>query len=81
MLVRVEGAQSGGAVYRRVVLRNIFCTAGIVISYAISTLVVVFALLHESSENNKVRLADRTFWRPTLNTFHHSILLVDTLAV
>ncbi|CAN0221765.1 unnamed protein product [Ectocarpus sp. 4 AP-2014] len=53
MLVRVEGAQSGGAVYRRVVLRNVFCTAGIVISYAITTLVVVIALLRESVESNK----------------------------
>lgn len=58
MMVRVEGTQSGGAVYRRVVLRNIVCTAGIVTSYAITTLVVVVALLRESTENNKVRHID-----------------------
>lgn len=55
MLVRLPGTQSGGAVYRRVVHRNVFSTAGIVISYAITTLVVVSALLRESVENNKVR--------------------------
>lgn len=58
MLVHVEGAQSGGAVYKRVVLRNVFCTAGIVGSYAVTTLVVAFAMLRESSENNKVRHVD-----------------------
>lgn len=55
MLVRVEGAQSGGAVYRRVVMRNVVCTAGIIICYSITTVVAVLALLRESSENNQVR--------------------------
>lgn len=43
--------------YRRVVLRNVICTAGIAISSVISTAVVVIALLKESSENNKVGFA------------------------
>lgn len=55
MIARVQGTQSGGAVYRRLVLRTIVCTAGIVTSYAITTLIVVLALLDESTENNKVR--------------------------
>lgn len=55
MLVRVEGAQSGGAVYRKVVVRNVVCTAAIIISYSITTLVIVLALLRESSETDKVR--------------------------
>lgn len=55
MLARVEGTQSGGAVYRRVVLRNVICTAGIIASYAITTLIVVIALLRESTHNNKVK--------------------------
>lgn len=61
MLVPVEGTQSRGAVYRRVVLRNIFCTIGIVASYSITTVVVVLAMLHESPENNKVRHPERVF--------------------
>lgn len=55
MMARVQGTQSGGAVYRRLVLRTIVCTAGIVTSYAVTTLIVVLALLDESTDNNKVR--------------------------
>ena len=55
MLARVEGTQSGGAVYRRVVLRNVICTVGIVTFYAITTVVVYLALLRESLANDKVR--------------------------
>ena len=54
LMVGVQGTQSGGAVYRRLVLRTIICTAGIVTSYASTTLVVVLALLNESTENDKV---------------------------
>lgn len=56
LLVHVEGAQSGGALYRRVVVRNVICTVGIIASYAISTLIVILALLSESSESDKVRI-------------------------
>ena len=55
MLVRVEGTQSGGAVYRRVVLRNTLCTAAIVVSYIITTVVVILALLRESPTSSTVR--------------------------
>lgn len=55
MMASVQGTQSGGAVYRRLVLRTIACTVGIVTSYAITTLIVVLALLGESTENDKVR--------------------------
>lgn len=68
MLVHVEGAQSGGAVYRRVVLRNVFCTAGIAISFVVATLLVVLAMLNESRENNKVRLVEHTFCGSLLYT-------------
>lgn len=59
MLVRVEGTQSGGAVYRRVVLRNIFCTIAVVTSYTIMAVVVVHALLRETAESNKVRMRSK----------------------
>ena len=58
MLVRVEGTQSGGAVYRKVVVRNVVCTAAIIISYTICTIMIVLALLSESSESNTVRITD-----------------------
>lgn len=45
MLVRIEGAQSQGAVYRRVVLRNAICTAGIIISYVISAVIAAWIFL------------------------------------
>jgi len=55
MLIRVEGTQSGGALYRRVVMRNIVCTTGTVISYAITSVVIVVTLSIESSANDSVR--------------------------
>lgn len=55
MLTTQARTQSGGAVYRRVVIRNVVCTAGIAFTYVITTLVVVLALMSSSSENNKVR--------------------------
>ena len=60
MVVSGEGTQSGGAIYRRVVLRNALCTAGIIASYAITRLVVVFSLLHASTESNKVGATSRS---------------------
>lgn len=77
MLVRVEGTQSGGAVYQRVVLRNVICTAGIVTSYSTTTLVVVLALLRESLENNKVRLTGYNFLGGSLSSSHTILLHVD----
>eukprot|EP00752_Nemacystus_decipiens_P004813 g4380.t1 len=53
MLVRVEGTQSGGALYRMVVLRNISATAAIITSYTTMTVIVVFALLRETAESSK----------------------------
>ncbi|CAN0038247.1 unnamed protein product [Scytosiphon promiscuus] len=47
--------QSGGAVYRRVVIKNVVCTSGIICTYVITTLVVVLALISDPNENNKVR--------------------------
>lgn len=64
VLGRVEGTQSGGAVYRKLVLRNIFCTTAIVISYSITTVAVVLAVLRESTDNNKVRGPDWIFLNP-----------------
>lgn len=55
LLAGVQGTQSGGALYRKVVWRNVICTVGIVITYAITTIVVFLALVRESLLNNKVR--------------------------
>ena len=43
-----SNTQSGGALYRRVVHRNILCTICIVVAYIITTLVVVLAILGAS---------------------------------
>lgn len=48
MLLPQGSTQSGGAVYRRVVNRNILCTVCIVFTYSITTLIVVLALLGSS---------------------------------
>ncbi|CAM9896034.1 unnamed protein product, partial [Ectocarpus sp. 13 AM-2016] len=53
MLVSQGNTQSGGAVYRRVVIRNIVCTVGIACAYMITTVVVVLALLSSPSGTNK----------------------------
>ncbi|CAM9247012.1 unnamed protein product, partial [Ectocarpus sp. 6 AP-2014] len=53
MLVSQGNTQSGGAVYRRVVIRNIVCTIGIACAYVITTVVVVLALLSSPSDTNK----------------------------
>ena len=50
MLLAQGGTQSGGAMYRRVVKKNILCTVCIVFSYVITTLVVVLAMLASSPE-------------------------------
>ncbi|CAN0423009.1 unnamed protein product, partial [Ectocarpus fasciculatus] len=52
LMVRLEGhAQSGGAVYRRVVIRNISCTAAVVVSYIITTIITVIALLNQHPDD------------------------------
>lgn len=48
MLLPQSSTQSGGATYRRVVNRNILCTVCIVVTYSITTLVVVLSLLGSS---------------------------------
>eukprot|EP00903_Cladosiphon_okamuranus_P011577 g10891.t1 len=48
MLLPQSSSQSGGALYRRVVNRNILCTVCIVSSYIITTLVVILAFLSSS---------------------------------
>ncbi|CAM9198552.1 unnamed protein product [Pylaiella littoralis] len=53
MLVPAEGTQSGGAIYKRVVVRNVVCTACIVTAYVIMTAVAVLALLNETADNNQ----------------------------
>ncbi len=53
MLFRVEGAQSQGAVYRRVVLRNITCTVGIVISYLINSVITGHIQLTRASSTSQ----------------------------
>ena len=54
--VRPDGAQAGGAVYRKVVIRNLVCTVLVCVSYIITTVVTVSALLRETSEeDNPVR--------------------------
>lgn len=54
MLVQQGGTQSGGAMYKRVIIRNLACTALVCISNLITTVVVIFALLKESPEDNTV---------------------------
>ncbi|CBN74816.1 hypothetical protein Esi_0043_0079 [Ectocarpus siliculosus] len=53
MLLPQGGTQSGGAVYRRVVVRNIVCTVGIACAYVITTVVVVLAHVSTPSDTNK----------------------------
>jgi len=57
LLVRLEGTQAGAAVYRKVVIRNVVCTVLVCTSYIITTAVMVSALLRETPEDNKVRVA------------------------
>ncbi|CBN78996.1 hypothetical protein Esi_0158_0063 [Ectocarpus siliculosus] len=54
LMVRLEGAQSGGAVYRSVVIRNISCTVAVVVSYIITTIVTVIALLRQHPNDTAV---------------------------
>lgn len=54
LLIGHQDTQSGGAVYRRVVIRNVVCTGTISISYLITTVVVFVAFLNESAEDDKV---------------------------
>lgn len=72
--------QSGGAVYRRVVRRNVACTICIVFSYIIATLVVIFAVLNGSHEVRfMLQTIPRVATRLTLG--HHrriSAVIVET---
>ncbi|CAM9126391.1 unnamed protein product [Ectocarpus sp. 8 AP-2014] len=54
MLGRQVGTQSGGAVYRRVVHRNVVCTTTIVVATVITTVVTALAMIRNSPEDNKV---------------------------
>ncbi|CAB1101272.1 unnamed protein product [Ectocarpus sp. CCAP 1310/34] len=54
LMVRLEGVQSGGAVYRSVVVRNVSCTAAVVVSYIITTIVTVIALLRQHPNDTTV---------------------------
>lgn len=56
LLGRREGTQSGGAVYRKVVIRNISCTAAVVVSYIITTIITVIALLRQHPDDTTVRV-------------------------
>lgn len=58
MMISHGGTQSGGAIYRRLVARNIACTVAVVLAYAITTAVVVLAVLHASPGSNQVRNGD-----------------------
>ncbi|CAM9286779.1 unnamed protein product [Hapterophycus canaliculatus] len=51
LLVPVEGTQSGGASYRRVVIRNVVCTTTIVMAYLITTVLTTYALLNMSPDD------------------------------
>ncbi len=54
LLVQPEGPLEGGA--RKVVIRNLVCTGLLCISYMITTVVMVSALLQETPEDNTVRM-------------------------
>ncbi|CAM9118249.1 unnamed protein product [Ectocarpus sp. 6 AP-2014] len=67
LLVRLEGSQSGEAIYRRVVFKNITCTIAVVTAYAVTTVVVIAALFRQNNDNNTASLfADIT---PLVNQF------------
>lgn len=57
MLVGQENSQSGGAFYRKVVLRNVICTASISAAYILATVVVVTAFVKKTPEYNTVSCA------------------------
>ena len=60
MLVhRGNNSQSGGAIYRRVVMRNVVCTASISAAYILATVVVVVALLNKNPDSSTVSRAIR----------------------
>lgn len=46
--------QSGGAVYRRLVMRNVACTIGITFTYAVTTVIVVLGFLTTAPGSIKV---------------------------
>lgn len=56
MLASQGATQSGGAVYRKVVIRNIVCISAISVVYLVNTVVMVFALENESPHDSSVRM-------------------------
>ncbi|CAM9559444.1 unnamed protein product [Ectocarpus sp. 4 AP-2014] len=67
MMISRGGTQSGGAIYRRLVVRNIVCTVSLVLAYAITTAVVVLGVLGASPGSNQADLiADMA---PPINIF------------
>lgn len=60
LLASHEGTQSGGAVYRRVVYRNVVCTATIVVSTVITTVVTVVATMNVSPEDDTVGCLEKS---------------------
>ncbi|CAM9958739.1 unnamed protein product, partial [Ectocarpus fasciculatus] len=59
--------QSGGAVYRRLVMRNVACTIGITFTYTVTTVIVVLGFLTTAPGSDKAgQLADLL---PTANIF------------
>lgn len=46
--------QSGGAVYRRLVMRNVACTIGITFTYTVTTVIVVLGFLTTAPGSDKV---------------------------
>eukprot|EP00752_Nemacystus_decipiens_P007837 g7002.t1 len=67
LLVPQEGTQSGGALYRRVVYRNVLCTFTIVVATLITTVVTTLAFLEISPESTKPRQVADVM--PALNSF------------
>lgn len=69
-----EGNESSRAIYRKVVFRNIACTIGIGVAYAVTTVVVAVAIFNTSPKDyNMVRGAfpakyfQGTMWKKTNN--------------
>ncbi|CAM9960602.1 unnamed protein product [Ectocarpus sp. 8 AP-2014] len=59
--------QSGGAVYRRLVMRNVACTIGITFTYAVTTVIVVLGFL--TTAPGSIKAAQLADLLPTANIF------------
>ncbi|CAN0425968.1 unnamed protein product, partial [Ectocarpus sp. 12 AP-2014] len=53
IMISQGSTQSGRAVHRRLVARNVVCTVAVVLGYTITTTVVVLAVLAASPGNNR----------------------------